>query len=62
MTTGYNIREGAAEITARVLRNPDNWPSVTEGSKILASRFARVQIARRGCAPYLRRYETRAAA
>jgi hypothetical protein len=59
VTTGYNLREGAAEITARLLREPANWPSQAEGSQILASRFARAELARRQIRPFLVRYESR---
>ena len=40
MTTGYEIREGAALIVARLLRDPENWPSQQEGSDLLRQRIA----------------------
>ena len=64
MTTGYNIREGAAILTARVLRDPSNWPSVAEDSEILRKHIAlarRCGFERGRLRPFLARYERRAA-
>jgi hypothetical protein len=43
VTTGYNVREGAAIIVARLLRDPENWPSQQEGSEELRKRLARAR-------------------
>jgi hypothetical protein len=43
MTTGYNVREGAALIVARLLRDPANWPSQQEGAQLLRARIARAR-------------------
>lgn len=43
MHTGYDLREGAELIVARLLRDPANWPSQQEGSEILRVRIARAR-------------------
>ena len=58
MTTGYNIREGAEIITARLLRDPSNWPSIAEDSEILRKHIARARrcsFEKRRLAPQLER-------
>ena len=65
MKTGYEIRAGAEELAARVLRDPDNWPSQQAGSEELRKRIAladRARLAKRQIAPFLVRYDVSVAA